>query len=114
PLPLLAAVTLAGLLFVFGVRLVTEVRDGALFVRLAPLPFRRIPLEAIRSAEVVTYRPLRDYGGWGIRYGWNGTAYTAQGNRGVQLVLANGRRVLIGSQTPEALHEALQRDLVAP
>jgi hypothetical protein len=113
PLPLLAAVSLAGMLFVFGVRLVTEVRDGALYVRLAPLPFRRIPLETIRSAEVRTYRPLAEFGGWGIRHGWQGMAYNARGNRGVQLVLANGRRVLVGSQTPEGLLAALQPGAVA-
>ncbi len=32
------------------------------------------------------YRPIREYGGWGIRYGWNGRAYSTSGNEGVQLV----------------------------
>ena len=96
----------------YGMRLVTEVRADGLYVRLTPLPFRRVPFPSIRSAEVRTYRPILEYGGWGLRYSWKqGTAYNARGNRGVQLVLANGKRLLIGSQKPEELLEALSSRL---
>lgn len=93
-------------------RVETEVEADSLNVRLAPLPFRRIPLRNIRRAFVRTYRPLREYGGWGLRYGWNGMAYNARGNRGVQLELEGGKRVLVGSQQPEELLQALEE--VAP
>lgn len=91
--------------FVFALE--TQVEGNELRVRLVPLPFRRIPLADVASAEVRTYRPLREYGGWGIRWGRAGMAYNARGNRGVQLVLKDGRRVLIGSQEPERLLAAL-------
>jgi hypothetical protein len=58
----------------------------------------RIPLAEIASAEAVRYNPLLEYGGWGIRFGRTGVAYNMRGNEGVQLVLKNGRRVLLGSQ----------------
>jgi len=86
-------------------KLVTEVRDGYLFVMFKPFLDRAIPIRDIRSAEPRTYRPIREYGGWGIRMGvlGYGKAYNAHGNRGVQLVLENGDKLLIGSQKPEDL-----------
>ncbi len=76
---------------------------GALF----PLYRRRIPLAEITGAEAVTYSPLADYGGWGIRWGRNGAAVNARGSRGVLLTLRGGKRLLIGSQRPDALAAAL-------
>lgn len=92
-------------------RLVTEVQEDALYVRYAPfhLAPRRFPLSDIRGVEVRTYRPLAEYGGWGIRYGLRGKAYSVRGDRGVELELAGGRRLLIGSQQPEALARALEQ-----
>ena len=76
---------------------------GALF----PLYRRRIRLADITAAEAVMYSPIAEYGGWGIR-GWGkNTALNARGNRGVRLTLRDGRRVLIGSQRPDELAEAL-------
>ncbi len=56
----------------------------------------------------MTYRPIADYGFWGIRAGRDGErALIARGNRGVRLELTDGTRLLIGSQRPEALAAAL-------
>ena len=94
--------------------LTTEVRDDGVYFRFFPLhfSFHRIGLEEIVRFEVQAYRPIRDYGGWGIRYGWKGKAYNVSGNRGVQLQLSNGKRILIGSQHPEEMAEALNAALV--
>ena len=90
-------------------KLTTEVREDGLYLRFVPFhrSFRKIAWEDLARYEVRTYRPLRDYGGWGIRYGSQGKAYNVRGNRGVQLHLSNGKRLLIGSQRPEELAEAL-------
>lgn len=91
-------------------RLYTEVADRQLRVRLWPFVNRKIPFERIQTAEVRQYRPIREYGGWGVRYSWrHGKAYNARGNRGVQLVLNDGEKVLVGSQMPEELLAALGR-----
>ncbi|MDT8341325.1 MAG: hypothetical protein RQ751_07410 [Longimicrobiales bacterium] len=63
----------------------------------------RIPLEEIRSMEPVTYRPLRDFGGWGLRGGRQKRAWTARGNRALALTLRDGRQVYLGSDDPERL-----------
>ena len=104
------AVTLALFLVWFiKLQLITEVRDDVLEVRFRGLFVRRvIPLAEIRHFEARTYRPIREYGGWGVRWGAGGMAYNVSGNRGVDLRLADGKSLLIGSQRPEELVLALQ------
>jgi hypothetical protein len=71
------------------------------------LSFKKMPFIQIKKYEARTYSPLGEYGGWGIRYGFEGKAYNVSGNRGVQLELVNGKRLLIGSQSPEELVKAI-------
>ncbi len=92
------------------VRVVTEVRPGQLNVRLYPFPPRTIPVSSIREASVRHYSPLGEFGGWGMRINKrSGRAYNAYGNMGVQLVLSDGARVLVGSQQSEELLTALRQ-----
>jgi hypothetical protein len=94
----------------FKIGLIIEVRGDGIYIRFIPfhLKFRTMPFEEIQSYETRTYRPLREYGGWGIRYGAGGKAYNVSGNRGVQLVLLSGRKILLGSQKPEELVLAIK------
>ena len=90
-------------------RLETTVDASGLRLHFVPFRDRRIGALEILTHEVVRYRPVREWGGWGIRYGFRrGWAYTAYGERGVQLVLADRKRLLVGSQRPEELAAALQ------
>lgn len=94
-------------LWLFELRV--EVRRDALYYRFVPLHLRThsIAIGDIAGFEARTYRPILEYGGWGIRYGLHGRAYNVSGNRGVQLTLADGKRILIGSQRPDELAAAL-------
>ena len=96
-------------LFFFG-RLVTEVRDDGIYICFFPFhwTFHRIAFTEVSQYKVRTYRPIREYGGWGIRYGCKGKAYNVSGDRGVQIELLNGKRLLIGSQRAEELWRAIQ------
>jgi catechol 2,3-dioxygenase-like lactoylglutathione lyase family enzyme len=91
----------------WGVRLVTEVDDAGVRIRFWPFPGRRIRWPHIRDAQALTYRPLREFGGWGLRWGRGRRAYSVSGDRGVELVLHRGGRIVIGSQDPAALHAAI-------
>jgi hypothetical protein len=93
--------------FLFMLTLTVRVDQHHLHVHFFPLVRKSIPLEDIDQWEARTYRPILEYGGWGVRYSWNGTAYNVSGNRGVQLVLASGKRLLIGSQRAEELAMAI-------
>jgi len=93
----------------YNIKLITEVRNDGIYIRFFPIhfSFRKIPFDQLKKYEVRTYRPILEYGGWGIRWGFKGKAYNVSGNRGVQLELMNGKRILIGSERPEELFYAI-------
>jgi hypothetical protein len=96
------------------VNLVTELRPGELRVRMRGLwRSHRIPLSNVKSANAITFDPARDWGGYGIRSTGRGTAYIAAGNQGVELEMANGGVVLIGSRRSSELALALAKQLSA-
>jgi len=99
-------------LFIFC-RLVVEVRGDGLYYRYHPFHrgTHRIGWDEIKTAEARTYSPIKEYGGWGIRGAWRrskGKAYNVYGNRGLQLELVDGRRILFGSQQADELATAVK------
>ncbi len=94
----------------FVARLITEVRSDGLFIRFVPFhrSFRSIPFTTMKAYEACTYKPFRDAGGYGIHRGRRGWTYNVSGNRGVQLELVGGKRMLIGSQRTDELVHALE------
>jgi len=103
---------IAGL--VYSLRLQTEVRADGIYFKMWPLhrSFRRISWSEVERYESRRYSPLREFGGWGIRWAPGKLAYNVSGNRGVWIERTNARAVLIGSQRPEefvrAIGEAVQ------
>jgi hypothetical protein len=99
-------------LFVIGfLKMTTVVTPTEVRVWFGWIPtYRRaIPIGTIARVEVVQYRPIADYGGWGIRHGRDGEkVLSARGDRGVRLRLIDGSRLMIGSQRPEELVLALE------
>lgn len=82
------------------------------FVRYFPFQFRYkfYNWNTIRASYVRKYSPVREYGGWGVRVGFNATkAYTMSGNIGLQLILQNGKKVLIGTNRPDHLKRVLMK-----
>lgn len=104
---LVAAVLVA---FVWSLRLVTEVRDDGLYVRFAPFhrSFRRVAWSEVESVESTRYRPLREYGGWGIRWRPGTVAFSVSGSRGVLVERPDDRDLLVGSQRPDELATAIR------
>ncbi len=100
-------------LIFFTSKLITEVRYDGVYISFFSFLFsiEKIPFSALRSYAVRTYRPLREYGGWGIRYGMKGKAFNVSGNRGVQLELIGGEKILIGSRSPETFASAIEAAL---
>ena len=90
-------------------KLETEVRPEGLYVRFFPIhtQYRKFTADSLSEYYVCKYRPVLEYGGWGIRYSSKGKAYNMSGNKGVQLILKSGKRLLIGSKRPQELAEAI-------
>lgn len=94
-------------LFFMMVKLVVEVQTDEIYIRLFPIRTRRVPLHRIQSFEARRYRPIRDYGGWGWRLSRHGVAFNISGSYGVELVLDDGERIMIGSQKADELAAAI-------
>jgi hypothetical protein len=109
-----------GLLLFFAVLLLhmtTEVTPADVRVWFGWIPvYRRVvPLGDIRRVELVSFRPIADYGFWGVRSGRDGDrALIARGNRGVRLELVDGSLLVIGSQRAEELSQSIQSALRPP
>ena len=98
-------------LLFYKLRLITTVDREGVHIRFYPFTRKHIAFDIIDTCEARTYRPIKEYGGWGIRFSRKGRAYNVSGNRGVQLQLTEGRPVLIGSQNAERLAEVINRHI---
>jgi len=108
---IMAAVALPAAIWVWllSMTLITEVRPEGLYVRFKMLwPERIIPYYQIVKVDAKRYRPIREYGGWGVRGIAPVKAFNVSGNRGVLLSLTDGQYLMIGSQRPDQLAAALQ------
>ncbi len=101
-------------------RLETRVDEDGVHFRFFPIHRheRSIPWTEVERAWVRSHRPIREFGGWGIRVGRGGRAYTVAGSTGLQLVLRDGSRILLGTSRGSQLKVALSgltgRGIVAP
>lgn len=94
-------------------KLETYIKKDGIYVRFFPfhLTVRKYSWDNIQRFSVRQYDPISEYGGWGFRFGFlkKGMAFNVSGNKGIQLVLKNGSRLLIGTNKPEEASETLQK-----
>lgn len=91
-------------------RLHTLISSDFIQVSLKPFGKAKIPLAEVVAIDTVHYRPVRDFGGWGIRRGLGGVCYTIQGERALKLTLSDGRIFFIGSGDVEDLAMNLKKE----
>ncbi len=95
------------------VKLDTFIYKDRIEIRFFPLQLKTLiySWDEIEDAQVRTYAPLKEYGGWGLRYSFNGhgKALNVSGNKGLQLVLKDGKKLLIGTNMPEEMADALAK-----
>jgi len=96
------------LFYLFELRL--KVNNDGLHYQFSPfhLKFHTIKMDEIESFKAMQYSPLKEYGGWGIKYGFKGKAYNVSGNKGVKVFLKNGANIMFGSQQYKELANALK------
>lgn len=96
---------------VSAARLEVHVTRELLDVNFFPLRHKRIRLADILDARPRSFSPIAEFGGWGLRWSvlGNGWGYFMRGSEGVQLILADGKKMLVGSQQPERLASVLQQ-----
>ncbi len=91
-------------------QLKTKIDEVGVHYRFVPFHLKQnsILWQDIKSAQVRKYEPLKEYGGWGIKgYSKKNRAYNVKGNIGLQLVLKNGNKILLGTQKEEEIKQFL-------
>lgn len=98
-----------GLMVLFWVmQLKTEIDNKEIRMNFIPFIQKKIDWEDVKYAKIVNY----GFVGWGIRVGTKyGTVYNAKGNKGLAIVLKDGKSLLIGTQKEAELDEVLAKAL---
>lgn len=99
-------------LFLFFAHLKTEIYETYILVSFFPfIRNKKIYFSDLESYEVRKYRPIIEYGGWGLRYSLSGKgkAYNMSGNMGMQLAYNSGEKLLIGTRKSEELEQVLSK-----
>lgn len=101
-------------IFMFSIKLQTEIRPEGVYVRFFPIHkrLRFFSWAEMDQAYVRQYSPLGEYGGWGLRGLGQNRALNISGNKGLQLVMKDGRRLLIGTRKPDDI-AAVLKDMIA-
>lgn len=99
--------------FLFIIQLNTRIDEHGIHVHFFPFLFKRksFSWSDIYSAEAVKYSPLGDYGGWGYRISFRGKgrAYSTRGDKGIKVVLKDGKTRMIGTQKMDEANACLQQ-----
>lgn len=105
-LALMGLIPLTMLFLFYSMNLKTKIDHNGISYKMFPFhfKFRQLNWDEIQEAYAREYRPLREYGGWGIKYrGKSGKAYNVSGNKGLQIVLKDGKKILLGTNKYEEL-----------
>jgi len=103
-------------IFILSGVLVTEIWTDGIRFRFTPFirKVKHIPLSEIASAEVTKYRPIMEFGGWGVRKRFltRKTAYNISGRIGLRVIKKNGSQVMFGTQKQEEMKRAVDKMLL--
>ena len=92
----------------YSMKLITEIKGDSIHIKFSPFTTQIIHFSEIIKYEIRQYRPIIEYGGWGIRFNRSGKAYTVSGNIGIQIQLSAGKGILIGTQQPNEFLQAMK------
>ncbi|MFD2571501.1 hypothetical protein ACFSUS_12705 [Spirosoma soli] len=78
------------------------------------LPFQRryqfISWPQIEKISLRPYAAIGEFGGWGFRLSWRGTAQTVAGNYGMEIKQKGKKRfLLLGTQQPDAIRQVVKQ-----
>jgi membrane protease YdiL (CAAX protease family) len=99
----------------FFFKLTTKIDEKGIHYQFFPFHFsmKLIPWNEISKVGTRTYFPISEFGGWGLKGGFffnkgKGKAINVSGDIGIQLILKNGDKLLIGTQKKEAAKKVLE------
>ena len=90
-------------LFIWSMRLQTKIDEQGIYYQYFPIHLSQkfITWSDLKDCQVIKYNSLARFGGYGYRrslFKNKGIAMNVGGKFGVQLILKNGKKILIGTQ----------------
>jgi hypothetical protein len=83
----------------------TTVTKEKIMIKFSPLANKQILWSDVKEAQLVTYKSIV---GYGLRFSTTyGTVYNVKGNRGLSLILKNGKKYMVGTQCHRELGDII-------
>lgn len=96
-----------------SLKLETKIKSDGIYVRFFPFhfKFKYYSYSSISKLYLRQYKPIREFGGWGIRYGFSGKgkAFNVSGNEGLQIEFLDSKKILIGTKKSTEIKEVLAK-----
>lgn len=95
---------------VLRLQLKVSISSAGIYFEMPPMKKPRLfKPEEIEYAFVRKYYPIREYGGWGYK-GWfrRNRAYNVSGRWGIQIILKDRRKIMLGIRDKEKAISALE------
>jgi len=89
-----------------------KVTNESVIVSLTPLYRKSFEIKSIKKIEQLEIKPLREFGGWGIR--WNGAkwGFIMEGNGGVEIITNQNKIFVVSSKNAPELFRILEEKLI--
>ncbi|MCX6176535.1 MAG: hypothetical protein NTZ00_04085 [Bacteroidetes bacterium] len=90
-------------IFIFAIKLKVNINAEGISYQFPPFHNKPnlLSWEKIESIELKKINPLKEFGGWGLRYGKLGTAYTTRGRYILHIKLHSGIPINLTIAQPE-------------
>jgi len=87
----------------------THINIDEITIQYFPYHFSKVKYKKIEidKVEIVTFDPLSDFGGWGIKSNLKIKCFTVSGNKGILITLKSGKKRLIGISKYDLVENAL-------
>lgn len=107
-LGLLALVTL----LIAQLTLITDIDKTEISIRFSPFTKHwKYSWAEVKSYAVKKYDPIKEYGGWGLRWAGKRRAFNAYGSEGLELIFKDERKLLIGTNDSLRLKNFLHSNI---
>jgi len=97
--------------FILGSKLILQIRTDGIYVRFPPWQpfFSKYYWSDLSEVYVREYEAMKEFFGWGLRMQPGRIGYIVAGNTGIEIILTNGKKILITTQQSDEINELLRQ-----
>lgn len=97
-------------LLLMNIQLQTRIDHKGVHYRFIPFlnKWRIIPKENIQSINLITFSPISDFGGWGMKGNRTTKAYSIIGDQGILIDVGEKKKIMLGTKKTAELESFLE------